>query len=128
MESPNQHKAVKTFLNVTTFKPLDGNKEIGVPVNTTIDITDKMEEYKVPGLTWVNGISDCDLDEKGEYGDTPTRTFFVISESRISFLVDGILDIVDASIVNAKQANAVKKLIKEKEFDFIQKLWHPISQ
>ena len=61
MKSPNQSTA-KTFLNVTIFKPLEKNPNIGLPQPKTIDITDTCRaallsighDGKTPDVTFEN--------------------------------------------------------------------------
>lgn len=115
MKSPNQSTA-KTFLNVTIFKPLEKNPNVGLPQSKTIDITELLEENGVESLYNVNGISRCDVGEEDEYGANPVETRFVLDEANLVHLMDKIFRIIDASIVNQKQSDAVKKLV-ENEFD-----------
>ncbi len=77
MKSPNQSTA-KTFLNVTIFKPLEKNPNVGVPQSKTIDITNLLEDNGVESFYNINGISRCDVGEEDEYGSNPTETRFVL--------------------------------------------------
>lgn len=115
MKSPNQ-STVKTFLNVTIFKPLEKNPNVGLPQSETIDITDLLKENGVESIYNVNGVSRCDVGETDEYGSNPVETRFVLDEVNLTQLMDRIFRIIDASIVNQKQSDAVKKLV-ENEFD-----------
>lgn len=115
MKSPNQ-STVKTFLNVTIFKPLEKNPNVGLPQSKTIDITELLKENGVESFYNVNGVSRCDVGETGEYGDSPVETRFVLDEVNLNKLMDNIFRIIDASIVNQKQSDAVKKLVMG-EFD-----------
>lgn len=115
MESPNQ-STVKTFLNVTIYKPLEKNPNIGLPQSKTIDITELLKENGVESFYNVNGVSQCDVGETDEYGANVVETRFVLNESDLTKLMDNIFRIIDASIVNQKQSDAVKKLVMG-EFD-----------
>lgn len=115
MKSPNQ-STVKTFLNVTIFKPLEKNPIVGLPQAKTIDITELLRENGVESFYNVNGVSRCDVGEEDEYGANPVETRFVLDEAVLNALMDGVFRIIDASIVNQKQSDAVKKLVMI-EFD-----------
>lgn len=115
MKSPNQSTA-KTFLNVTIFKPLEKNPNVGLPQSKTIDITELLKENGVESFYNVNGISRCNVGETDEYGATPVETRFVLDEVNLTQLMGRIFRIIDASIVNQKQSDAIKKLV-ESEFD-----------
>lgn len=129
MKSTNQSTA-KTFLNVTIFKPLEKNPNIGLPQPKTIDITELLKENNVESFYNINGISQCDVGEEDEYGATPIQTRFVLDETNLDQLKDRIFRIVDASIVNQKQSDAVRKLIMG-EFDNLKRFcWdniHPTA-
>ena len=125
MKSPNQ-STVKTFLNVTIFKPLDKNPNVGLPQSKTIDITELLKENNVESFYNVNGVSRCDVGETGEYGDCPVETRFVLDETNLTKLMENVFRIVDASIVNQKQSDAVKKLVMG-EFDSMKRqCWNVI--
>lgn len=125
MKSPNQ-SAVKTFLNVTIFKPLEKNPNVGLPQSKTIDITELLKENGVESFYNVNGVSRCDVGETGEYGDYPVETRFVLDEANLTKLMENVFRIVDASIVNQKQSDAVKKLVMG-EFDSMKRqCWNVI--
>lgn len=115
MKSPNQ-STVKTFLNVTIFKPLEKNPNVGLPQSKTIDITELLKENNVESFYNINGVSQCDVGEEDEYGANVIETRFVLNESDLTKLMDRIFRIIDASIVNQKQSDAVKKLVMS-EFD-----------
>lgn len=115
MKSPNQ-STVKTFLNVTIFKPLEKNPNVGLPQSKTIDITELLKENGVESFYNVNGVSRCELGETDEYGSTPTETRFVIDGENLDNLMTSVFSIIDAAIVNQKQSDAVKKLVSG-EFD-----------
>lgn len=115
MKSPNQ-STVKTFLNVTIFRPLEKNPLVGIPQPKTIDITKLLEENGVESFYNVNGVSRCDVGEEDEYGANPVETRFVINEANLTKLMNDVFGIIDASIVNQKQSDAVKKLVMG-EFD-----------
>ena len=115
MKSPNQ-STVKTFLNVTIFKPLEKNPLVGLPQSKTIDITELLKENNVESFYNVNGVSRCDVGEEDEYGANPVETRFVLDERNLTKLMENIFGIIDASIVNQKQCDAVKKLVMG-EFD-----------
>lgn len=115
MKSPNQ-STVKTFLNVTIFKPLEKNPNVGLPQSKTIDITELLKENGVESFYNINGISQCDVGETDEYGANVVETRFVLNESDLTKLMENIFRIIDASIVNQKQSDAVKKLVMG-EFD-----------
>lgn len=119
MKSPNQ-STVKTFLNVTIFKPLEKNPNIGLPQPKTIDITELLKENNVESFYNVNGISQCDVGETDEYGANPIETRFVLDEVNLNKLMGNIFRIIDASIVNQKQSDAVRKLIMG-EFDNLKR-------
>ena len=127
MESPNQ-STVKTFLNVTIFKPLEKNPNIGLPQPKTIDITDLLKENGVESFYNVNGISRCDVGETGEYGSTPVENRFVLDEVNLDQLMDRIFRIIDASIVNQKQSDAVKKLVMSEFDNRKRQCWDNINQ
>lgn len=110
MKSPNQ-STVKTFLNVTIFKPLEKNPNVGLPQSKTIDITELLNENGVESFYNINGVSRCEVGETDEYGSTPVETRFVLGEADLDRLMDNIFRIIDASIVNQKQSDAVKKLV-----------------
>ena len=115
MKSPNQ-STVKTFLNVTIFKPLEKNPNVGLPQSKTIDITELLKENSVESFYNINGISQCDVGETDEYGANVVETRFVLDEVSLNQLMNNIFRIIDASIVNQKQSDAVKKLVTG-EFD-----------
>ena len=115
MKSPNQ-STVKTFLNVTIFKPLEKNPNVGLPQSKTIDITELLKENSVESFYNINGISRCDVGETDEYGANPIETRFVLNETDLDQLMENVFRIIDASIVNQKQSDAVKKLVMG-EFD-----------
>ena len=119
MKSPNQ-STVKTFLNVIIFKPLEKNPNIGLPQSKTIDITDLLKENGVESFYNVNGVSQCDVGDTDEYGANPIETRFVLDETSLNQLMSNIFRIIDASIVNQKQSDAVRKLIMS-EFDNIKR-------
>ena len=119
MKSPNQ-STVKTFLNVTIFKPLEKNPNVGLPQSKTIDITELLEENGVESFYNVNGISRCDVGEEDEYGANVVETRFVLDEVNLTKLMENIFRIIDASIVNQKQSDAVKKLVMG-EFDNLKR-------
>lgn len=125
MESPIQ-STVKTFLNVTIFKPLEKNPNVGLPQSKTIDITELLKENGVESFYNINGISQCDVGEEDKYGATPTKTRFVLNETNLDQLEDRVFRIIDASIVNQKQSDAVKKLVMG-EFDNLKRFcWENI--
>lgn len=115
MKSPNQSTA-KTFLNVTIFKPLEKNPNVGLPQSKTIDITELLEENGVESFYNINGVSQCDVGEEDEYGANVIETRFVLDEVALTKLMENVFRIIDASIVNQKQSDAVKKLVMG-EFD-----------
>lgn len=119
MKSPNQ-STVKTFLNVTIFKPLEKNPLVGLPQSKTIDITELLKENDVESFYNVNGVSRCDVGEEDEYGANPVETRFVLDERNLNILMENISRIVDASIVNQKQCEAVKRLVMG-EFDSMKR-------
>ena len=119
MKSPNQ-STVKTFLNVTIFKPLEKNPNVGLPQPKTIDITELLKENNVESFYNINGISQCDVGEEDEYGANVIETRFVIDEVALNELMGSIFRIVDASIVNQKQSDAVRKLVMS-EFDNLKR-------
>lgn len=126
MKNPNQSTA-KIFLNTTTYKPLKNNSDVGLPHPKAIDITDILRENGVCiGLYEINGVSMCELEKEGEYGDVPVETHFVISQSEISDIAYNIFRIIDAAIVNTKQADAIKSLIKECTDKLEAKCWDRI--
>lgn len=129
MKSPNQ-STVKTFLNVTIYKPLEKNPIVGLPQPKTIDITELLKENNVESFYNINGISRCDVGEEDEYGANPIKTRFVLNEENLDELKDRIFRIVDASIVNQKQSDAVRKLIAS-EFENLERFcWdniHPTA-
>lgn len=129
MKSPNQ-STVKTFLNVTIFKPLEKNPNVGLPQPKTIDITELLEENNVESFYNVNGISRCEVGETDEYGSTPVETRFVLGEADLDRLMDGVFRIIDASIVNQKQSDAVKKLVMSEFNNRKRQCWdniHPTA-
>lgn len=125
MESPNQ-STVKTFLNVTIFKPLEKNPNVWLPQAKTIDITELLKENGVESFYNVNGVSNCDVGETGEYGDSPVDTRFVLDEVNLNKLMDRVFRIIDASIVNQKQSNAVKKLVEGEFGNMKRQCWDVI--
>ena len=122
MESPKQFTA-KTFLNATTYKPYAKNPNLGIPEAVKIDITDLLKKNGVDSFYSVTGVSRCEANEKGEYGETPTETQFVVTEPQLLSLIVDISRIVDASIVNAKQAEAIKGLVSDCVNDLIDDCW-----
>lgn len=126
MKSPNQ-STVKTFLNVTIFKPLEKNPNVGLPQSKTIDITELLEENDVESFYNVNGVSRCDVGDTDAYGSTPVETRFVTDEAFLRHIEAKIDRIVDASIVNAKQADAIKGLIGSEFNDFVRRCWDRIG-
>lgn len=115
MKSPNQ-STVKTFLNVIIFKPLEKNPNVGLPQSKTIDITELLKENGVESFYNIHGISQCDVGETDEYGANVVETRFVLDETSLNKLMSNIFRIIDASIVNQKQSDAVRKLVMS-EFD-----------
>lgn len=127
MKSPNQ-STVKTFLNVTIFKPLEKNPNVGVPQSKTIDITNLLEDNGVESFYNVNGVSRCDVSGTDEYGANPVETRFVLDEVVLNRLMDDIFRIIDASIVNQKQCEAVKNLVEGEFSNMKRQCWdiiHP---
>lgn len=127
MKSPNQSTA-KTFLNVTIFKPLGKNPNIGLPQPKTIDITELLKENGVESFYNVNGISRCEVGETDEYGANPVETRFVLDEVNLDQLMHNIFRIIDASIVNQKQSDAVKKLVMGEFDNRKRQCWDEIAQ
>jgi hypothetical protein len=125
MKSPNQ-STVKTFLNVTTYKPLEKNPNVGLPQPKTIDITELLKENNVESFYNINGISQCDVGETDEYGANPIETRFVIDEMALTGLANDVFSIIDASIVNQKQSEAVKKLITSVFDSLKSRCWEDI--
>lgn len=125
MKSPNQ-STVKTFLNVTIFKPLEKNPHVGLPQSKTIDITELLKENSVESFYDVNGVSRCDVGEEDEYGANPVETRFVLDEVNINKLMDRVFRIIDASIVNQKQSDAVKKLVEGEFGNMKRQCWNII--
>ena len=125
MKSPNQSTA-KTFLNVTIFKPLEKNPSIGLPQAAQIDITELLKENGVESFYNINGVSYCELDKEGKYGDTPTETRFVLDELRIRGIAKDFDRIIDAAIVNAKQAGAIKDLTHSAIDNLLRNCWDDI--
>lgn len=125
MKSPNQSTA-KTFLNVTIYKPLKENPAVSLPESATIDITNLMDEHGVESFYNINGVSRCNLDEKGKYGDTPTETQFVITEQQLLAITVDLHRIIDAAIVNTKQAEAIKSLVNDQIEGLIKSCWESI--
>ena len=125
MKSPNQSTA-KTFLNVTIFKPLEKNPNIGLPQAAQIDITELLKENGVESFCNINGVSHCELDEEGEYGDTPAETRFVLDELRIRGIAKDFDRIIDAAIVNTNQAKAVKDLTHSTIDNLLRNCWDNI--
>lgn len=129
MKSPNQ-STVKTFLNVTIFKPLEKSPNVGLPQSKTIDITELLKENGVENFYNVNGVSRCDVGETDEYGSSPVETRFVLDEVNLTQLMDRIFRIIDASIVNQKQSDAVKKLVQNEFDNRMRQCWdniHPTA-
>jgi hypothetical protein len=129
MKSPNQ-STVKTFLNVTTYKPLEKNPNVGLPQPKTIDITELLKENNVESFYNINGISQCDVGEEDEYGATPIKTRFVPNETNLDELKDRIFRVIDASIVNQRQSDAVKKLVMGEFENLKRSCWdniHPTA-
>ena len=126
MKSPNQ-SSVKTFLNATAYKPLAENQNIGIPEAVAIDITELLEKNGVDNFFSINGVSQCDTGERGEYGEVPTETQFVVTELQLRAIASRMDRIIDASIVNAKQADALKGLINECVTDLIDECWENIN-
>lgn len=125
MEEPNRSNA-NFFLDVTTYKPLKDNPNVGLPEAEHINITDILSKYGVDSLYSVNGVSRCECGEKGEYGETPTKTHFVIEETEIIGIANDIFRIIDAAIVNSKQAEAIKSLVQDSTDKLIHKCWERI--
>ena len=126
MKSPNQ-STVKTFLNVTIFKPLEKNPNVGLPRAKTIDITELMKENDVESFYNINGISRCDVGEEDEYGANVVETRFVLDEAALTKLMENIFRIIDASIVNQKQSDAVKKLVMSEFNNRKRQCWDAIQ-
>lgn len=126
MNSPKQSTA-KTILNVTVFKPLKDNPNVGLPMARSIDITDLLEENGVESFYNVNGVSNYQTDKVGEYGEAIGETRFVIDEAYLRHIEAKIDRVVDASIVNAKQADAIKGLISSEIDDFVRRCWDRIG-
>jgi hypothetical protein len=125
MESPNQ-STVKTFLNVTIFKPLEKNPNVGLPEAKQIDITELLNENGVESFYNINGVSHCELNEGGEYGDVPAETRFVLDELTIRGIAKDFDRIIDAAIVNTNQAKAVKDLTHSVIDNLLRNCWDSI--
>lgn len=125
MKSPNQSTA-KTFLNVTIFKPLEKNPNIGLPEAKQIDITELLKENGVESFYNINGVSHCELEKEGEYGDVPAETRFVLDELTLRGVAKDFDRIIDAAIVNTNQAKAVKDLTHSVIDNLLRNCWDNI--
>jgi hypothetical protein len=125
MEESNQSTA-KFVLSVTTYKPLDGKPDVSLPTSDHIDITDLLKVRGIQSLYSINGVSEYDTATKDKYGSAPAYTHFVIAEEEIIEVANDIYRIIDAAIVNSKQAEAIKSLVKDSTEKLIQKCWDRI--
>lgn len=123
MTDPKQSTA-KVVLNAITYKTINDGEKVGIPVSVDIDITDLLEQNNVlPGC--VHGVSIYD-GAKGEFGDFPGHTAFVISDVEIRQMVDEFFNVIDAAIVNTNQSKASKRLIDNILCSFLNKWWDKI--
>jgi len=128
MDSPK--KAVelsKAVLNLTTYKAHPGSDFADVQQYVAVDITDLLKKNGVDSVYQVDGVSAIENGDMVEDGEAlsmlPTFT-----NPQICLLNKEVLDIIDAAIVNEKQAKAIKKLIDQKFEDFISEHWDPIRR
>lgn len=120
MDNSKKDQLSKVVLNVTTYETVGDT--IGVPVATTIDITDILYEKGVTCSSQINGISDY------PDGTDLVSSRFVVGEPELNLLSDEIDEIIDAAIVNEKQGKAIKRLIMGKFDDFKFKHWEQLRK
>ena len=128
MSSPK--KAVelsKAVLNLTTYKAYPGNDFADVQQYVTVDITDLLKKNGVDSIYQVNGVSAIESGDMVEDGET-LSILPTFAGPQIYLLNKEVLDVIDAAIVNEKQAKAIKKLIGQKFEDFMDEHWDPIRE
>ena len=121
MSGPKQSTA-KTVLNAITYKKLPGSDGIGVPEPIGVDITDLLKENNVE-YCCIYGISTFDATVGHE---TIPYTNFAVRPEEINQMFDEVENVVDAAIVNANQAKAMKRLLDGIMNSFLRAHWDNI--
>lgn len=121
MNGPKQSTA-KTVLNAITYKKLSGSDGIGIPEPISVDITDLLKANNVE-YCCIYGISTFDAAVGHE---TVPYTNFAVRPEEINQMFEEIENVVDAAIVNANQAKAMKRLLDSVMNSFLHTHWDNI--
>lgn len=121
MNGPKQSTA-KTVLNAITYKKLPGSNGIGIPEPISVDITDLLKANNVE-YCCIYGISTFDAEVGHE---TVPYTNFAVRPEEINQMFEEVENVVDAAIVNANQAKAMKRLLDGVMNCFLRAHWDNI--
>lgn len=121
MNGPKQSTA-KTVLNAITYKKLLGSDGIGIPEPISVDITDLLKANNVE-YCCIYGISTFDAAVGHE---TVPYTNFAVRPEEINQMFEEVENVVDAAIVNANQAKAMKRLLDGIMNSFLRTHWDNI--
>lgn len=121
MIGPKQSTA-KTVLNAITYKKLPDSDGIGVPEPISVDITDLLKANNVE-YCCIYGISTFDAAVGHE---TVPYTNFAVRPEEINQMFEEVENVVDAAIVNANQAKAMKRLLDGVMNSFLHAHWDNI--
>lgn len=118
MESPNQQKAAKVFLNTTYYEKAPEAQDDILRVKN-IDITELLKAHGVPvDSDHIRGATQLGV---GYDGEPYAHTHWAFGEEALHFLRSDIDEVLQAAIVNNKQLSAVSSLIDEKIEDFLDR-------
>ena len=117
MSSPKNERRSKAVLKAITYKGI----EYPTPELVEIDITDTLLLKGINGISSIVGLS-TEAEPDG-----PVWSRFVVDDVELDGIRDRIFEIVDASIVNSKQSEAIKKLVGGVISDFRRKHWDELS-
>ena len=115
----SKQSTAKTVLNAITYKKLPGSDGIGIPEPIGVDITDLIKANNVE-YCCIYGISTFDVTVG--HGTVP-YTVFAVRPEEINQMFEEVEIVVDAAIVNANQAKAVKRLLDGIMNSFLNEHW-----
>lgn len=125
MTDSKQAPLAKVVLEATCYEDI-AEKSTSVPHAKTIDITSLLAENGIYSMYGINGITTREEGCDGSYDSVVPTTLWVVDPRDIEWMRNDVKNIMDAAIVNAKQSEAVKRLIDDRFEKFNSRQWKKI--
>ena len=127
MSEPKNTEYSKISITATTYEDYKG---IGIPQTKTFDVTDWMNKQGIRFIQDIKAITKSQVRELdiNNLEESVPETMFVVQPNQYKKTEDDILTIIDAAIVNASQAKAIKELIRRAFEDMETTCWNKLVE